>query len=58
MHDAGFVGMMEGFGDLRAEFDGLSNCQRMSFDPLIEAGTIDEITGDVNAAVFTSHFVD
>lgn len=58
MDDAGFVSVVQGFGDGRAEFDGFADGQRVRVDPLVEAGAVDEFAGDVDAAVLTPDLVD
>ncbi len=58
MHHAGFVGVMQGLGDLRTQLDLFANRQRMGLNPFVETGSVDELAGDVDAAGLTPDFVD
>ena len=58
MHDARFMRVMQSLGDLRTHLDRFPNRQRMGLNPLVQAGSVDEVAGNVDEFALTPDFVD
>ena len=56
--DAGFVRVVQGFGDLAAQFDGFTHGQRLSRHPIGQIDAFHKVADDVHRIIFAADFVD
>jgi len=58
MHAAGLMRMMETFSDFATELSGFTTRKWTCRQPVIQTGSVDKVTDNVDQTIFTPYFMD